>query len=215
MLAWKTTKQQCKLSPLLKAIYRAFQQTSGIETDFRDSHKLHKFSKRIASTDKHGPIACLRYHEDWQGEWEVRNTDLETWATFKMWFGRYITREDEMPSLWTGDISRALEMKRMQQAYDRFKKTRLTKVHCRLLSNLLYEVSTGRGDWISLFVQGKRPFGNSSITSDIYMHAGWKMDWPEDKGYSDKHSERAWNIFDELAFAAPAAAKLALSKLRK
>lgn len=81
--------------------------------------------------------------------------------------------------------------------------------HCALLENMQWDMDFLRGDWVSLHVQGKRPFGNSGIAGDIIQHAGIEAEYDDMDGYSDEVEERAWDLFDELIFAAPEAAKVA------
>jgi len=213
LVAWDNATNGKPMTPLLLAIAEAIKATPDSDRDFSAAHQLHGFAKRIAEATTYCNIAALEYMNDWKGEWEVTNYDLEIWARFRMWLSRFGGEDNVMTGALTQDISRAMANKRMQQAYDRYQKSGLTTEHCGLLQNLLWKINTGRGDGISIYVEGKRPFGNSSIEYDIHEHAGWKMDWPEDSGPSDEQNERAWNLFDELVFAAADASKVACANL--
>jgi hypothetical protein len=68
------------------------------------------------------------------------------------------------------------------------------------MSHLLWDLSLWRGDGISFYVQGKRPFGNSCIEGDMIEILGWEHD-PEADEYPPGMSERSWDMFDELQFA--------------
>ena len=127
-----------------------------------------------------------------------------------MWVHR--AEVETMAGQIVGSITEALSIKRLMQAYIRYQKTGVTKEHCALLAHMGWEMDMQRGDWVSLFVQGKRPFGNSGAYTDIYEHSGWPMDWGDD-GPSEEQRERAWNLFDELVFATPDVAKLAMKGL--
>ena len=213
LLAWRNATSGEKLSPLLKAIGSAIAGTPDDDgKTFSYEHKLRIFSRRIAngSISSHCNIAALRYCNNYVGEWYVRNSDALLFGRIKMWAARYLLDGDYC----LGDIMGAIQMKRLQQAYDRYQKTGLKKEHLKLLGKLLWAMDVSRGDWISLYVQGKRPLGNSSIVYDIYENVGWSTaGFDGDKGPTEEQEEVAWNLFDELVFAAPDAAKLALKSL--
>lgn len=218
LLAWKTATDRAKLTPLLKAIGRALVVSETRKGTFYYAHALGRFSHQIAhsSGKVHGP-ACLHYNADWKGKWRVTTHDLEVYSRFEMWMSRYAPPHAEDYSCERGRIREALSNKRMQQAYDRYQTTGLRKEHCRLLNKALWEVDTSRGDWVSLFVQGKRPFGDSSRAQQIWEICGWKTPWlkKEDGEMTDAQEETAWDIFDELAFAATDAAALALKHIKR
>lgn len=211
--AWKSTLyNKPQLSPLLTAIHEVTLSISGDFASPADIRALRALSERIAHTTKrdHAPIAALRYSTAWEGEWHITNADLELWSRFCMWMGRS-TESNDFDFLFS-NVNRAISIKRLHQAYTRYHANGgLTKTHCILLSKMGWEIDCGRGDWISLHVQGKRPFGNSSIDYDIYEYAGWEKDWHEDEGMSPAQSEKAWDLFDELAFAATDSALRAAS----
>lgn len=198
------------LSPVLSAIGEAFNRMPDDERAWVAANSILKFSRRIA--DQVGDIKlgtclpALDYHAYWAGEWEIRNSDLVTWSYCKMWVHR--SPAETMATQIVAPISKALSLKRLMQAYLRYQKSGATKEHCSLLAHMGWEMDMSRGDWVSLYVQGKRPFGNSGAYTDIYGHAGWPMDWGDD-GPSEDQIERAWNLFDELVFAAPGVAILA------
>ncbi len=109
------------------------------------------------------------------------------------------------PDVFTDRLRHALWVKRTQQAYDRFQKSGLTQDHCVLIEKALWQFAPFRGDGVSLYVQGKRPFGDRGVASSIYLTLGWPYP-AEDRALTDDESERAWNVFDELIFALPVVA---------
>ena len=54
------------------------------------------------------------------------------------------------------------------------------------------------GDLVSIGVEGKRPFGNSSVYWDMARILGWKM---EDDDPSEKQCERLERLMKELPLA--------------
>lgn len=214
--AWgNAVRSEAALSPLLTAIHVAIQSLAEDDATPLNHRLIYPFSKRIALSGKStlgSRLPALNYCAQWTGEWHVKNSDLLTWGSFKMWLGRSGEAAD-MAFLTFQDITKALRCKRIFQAYERYQATGLTTAHCALLAKMGWEMDVERGDWTSLHVQGKRPFGNSDIVFDIYAHAGWEMDWPEDEGPSDDQEERAWDLFDELVFAAKDAAIRAAESL--
>lgn len=217
--AWGNALQHTTPSALIHAIGNTIEAIPGDDDSFEDLRMIRDFSKRIATHpgtygNYHLPSTpSLKYCGDWSGEWHVRNADLVTWGDFKMWLGRAHNIDTEHAFMTFADVGEALRIKRLYQAFRRYQSTGLRKEHCSLLANMGWEIDTDRGDWISLYVQGKRPFGNSAITYDIWEHAGLPMDWPEDDGMSDEQDEQAWELLDELVFAAPDAARVALKAL--
>lgn len=209
--AWSNVSNRAA-SPLLVALGEAIELMPDDDDSFAGNRHMSKFAKRIGSNESkaggHVKYPALRYSSNWSGEWEVLNSDLIAWGYFKMWLFR-CEADRGLLSITFQDVSQAIGCKRLFQAYERYQKTGLTQEHCSLLANMGWEMDMERGDWISLHVQGKRPMGNSSISNDIYEHAGWEMDWPEDDGMSPTQEERAWNLFDELVFAASDAPRLA------
>ncbi len=218
ILAWSVAIKGERLTPLLCFIGRTIQDSEHKAHTFIYAHSLGRASRHIAKPDdsSHIGIAALGYHAKWSGKWHVTNHDCAVWSTFRMWLARYLPSEEGNASILTGRISTALNRMRMFQAYQRYQKTGLRKEHCELLSHMLWEMDTERGDWISIYVQGKRPMGDSSREDCISMHCGWPRPWnKEDRSLTEREKERAWDIFDELVFAATDAAKLALKKIKK
>lgn len=205
---WKDVTEKKTLSPLLQAIGQALADAPDNDQTFEAAHHLGRFANRIASSDRkvHCDISAMGYHNDYKGEWHVTNSDLELFSHVGMW----VHRQMETGWSWLQGIEGGLKMKRLQQAYDRYQKTGLRAEHCKLLENMLWDIDVMRGDWISLHVQGKRPLGNSSIVYDIYENVGWDTKFDEDEGPNEEQRETAWDLFDELVFAAPDAARLAL-----
>ena len=67
-------------------------------------------------------------------------------------------------------------------------------------------MSMWRGDGVSLYVQGKRPFGDSSRPQSMAWVLGWEWGEPgdEDPVMPESLREKCWDLFDELQFAVPA-----------
>ena len=200
-------------TPLLAVVAQAINDLPSNEPIGRLQRHLQPCADRIGKGVESAlgeSVPALDYMHGWTGDWEVTNVDLRAFDLFRMWLGR---AEDGSARHALSDVLRAVRCKRAYQAYLRYQKSGLTAEHCALLANMGWEMDMFRGDWVSLFVQGKRPFGNSSIALDIFEHAGWEMTWDEEEGMSDSDAERAWNLFDELIFAAPDAAKKAAAAL--
>lgn len=183
-----------------------------------ESERIRSFSERICAATSDIDIFTghpqLNYREDWAGEWEIRNTDLDAIGYFLMWVHRAGENKHVLNDIF-GCVVKSVALKRTVQAFERYRETGLKPDHCKLLAKMRWEMDMTRGDWTSLFVQGKRPFGNSSIDYDIVSRAGWKFrpgEDDEDEMHPDQ-VEQAWNLFDELIFAAPDAAKAALETL--
>ncbi len=211
--AWKNATGNRDLSALMKTIGETVNGMPEDDGTFRPTHVFHKLAERIAVVPNvHHSAIALDFRSGWSGEWRVTNSDLTTWALFSMWMGR--SKCGSMCCEIVDPISRSLRVKRMQQAYDRYAETGLRAEHCRLLENMGWMINTGRGDGVSLYVEGKRPFGNSSIEWDIWIHSGREVDWVDDDMPSEKR-EQAWDLFDELAFAASDAAAAARKTLEK
>lgn len=157
-------------------------------------------------------LRTLDYHRRVGGEFHITNVDLEFMAYLCMWVERYDPNEHTDAPLLARKLAGGMRLKRMQQAFDRFQASGLTREHCALLAGLSFFIDTQRGDWQMLYTDGKRPWGDSYIELSVYQHCGWT--WPvvehEDRSLTAEESERAWEIIDELAFAAPAAAAVAL-----
>jgi len=133
------------------------------------------------------------------GEWHISNSDMLTWADLAF-FGR----RDFFPENWgffSHEVARALEEKRIWQTLERYKANGgVLEEHRKLLARLIWDINPWRGDGVSLYVQGKRPFGNSSREYDMVEILGWEFP-PEDEDISDEMNERCWELFDELQFA--------------
>lgn len=209
LIAWHNATNTRTLSPLMTTIGEAIAAVTDDDRTFKAAFELDATAKRIANADKEHRFGCniaaLDYTTGWRGEWEVRNSDLSVFGDFLMWLGRYATADHHNPDVFTDKLRHALRVKRTQQAYDRFQKTGLTPEHCALIAKALWQFAPFRGDGVSLYVQGKRPFGDSGVASSIYTTLGWPYP-AEDRALTDDEKERAWNIFDELCFALPALA---------
>jgi hypothetical protein len=209
-VAWKNATARETLSPLMVAIGDAIMNAPFSDRDFLGTRDLSTFAKRIArgSEERSQGERCLNFRREWTGEWEVTNADLEVWSRFAMWFYRFCANEIHVsPSDVISPIEEALRLKRMSQAANRFRASGLTSEHLKLLSKLRWDMDVTRGDGVSLYVNGKHPFGDSARAWSIFDILGWERTWGEDDDMPEEVAERAWNIFDELTFAAPEAAK--------
>lgn len=222
--AWNNVPERHRQTPVMLAIgetlaklspgHENFQKN---ERSFRDlADRIGKGGRSAGTNMCFNAPACLDYESDWIGEWEIRNVDLVGIGYFRMWLQR---AEIQTGAIYLPDrVLRAMRCKRMWQAYLRYQNTGLTTEHCALLSKMLWTIDIWRNDGVSLYVEGKRPFGNSSIASDIFEIVGWPFTWIEhedDCDMPEEQEERAWNLFDELVFAAPDAAIAASESLNK
>lgn len=161
---------------------------------------LYKVVKRIA------------HHDEWEyygtsmvakvsGEWTISNADLNFWANMRL-FGERDFFPDQFRFVTSG-VEGAMHKKRCYQALLRYKENGgLRKEHRALLGALNWEVDMSRGDWVSLFVEGKRPMGDSSRVMRMCQVMGWEMPWLEkDESELEEICERCWDLFDELQFA--------------
>ncbi len=83
--------------------------------------------------------------------------------------------------------------------FDELKRTlTVTDEHRKLLAAMEFEHYKDGGDYVFMGVNGKRPFGNSSIYSDIAQTLSWKL--PNDD-LSDEQYERAKQLIVELPIA--------------
>jgi len=223
--AWATATKDQSLTPLLAALGEAIATAPSTEKDFSPTNHMARFALRIAQKDKvernsaadgfgKGFPKAISYTR-WKGEWHVTNYDLEIVSRFTMWLSRYCDPHANQADTFASRITTALANKRMSQAYVRYYANGgLKRTHCLLLQKMLWEVDTLRGDWVSLHVQGKRPFGDSAREQSIFLCADLPMPWAKTDGsdwdpMTPEQKEQAWDLFDELAFAAPDAAALA------
>lgn len=226
--AWATATKDQALTPLLTALGEAIATAPSTEKDFTPTKHMALFAHRIAEEDKaeRGSAAAGKgwpramSYARWKGEWHVTNHDLTVYSRFDMWLHRYCAASpNNQADTFTSRVWTALENKRLTQAYDRYHANGgLKRTHCHLLQKLLWQIDTTRGDWHSLYVQGKRPFGDSAIEQSIFEEAGLPMPWAKNDGsdwdpMTPEQEEQAWDLFDELAFAAPDAAALACESL--
>jgi hypothetical protein len=206
---WKHVTGICsnKPSPLMLAVCGAITQAFIGHRKFlgqADHRRLYHFAQRIVKRNGEGittvqgvsPLLWIA-----KGEWHITNADLKLWADLCLFGSR-----DYFPDNWdilVSDISRALQDKRRYQAWLRYnRKGGLQKEHLRLLGAIRWEVDYFRGDWVSLFVQGRRPTGNSGRPSEFARAMGWPDTWSaKDRSIPCKVEERAWAVFDELPFA--------------
>lgn len=188
------TWQASDLMLAIKAELEAF-----FSKDKLNIRPLIIFSERIA---KHIDFEHFRKHElvhRVEGEWHITNSDLEFWANLCLFGDR-----DYFPGKldWLAShISDAIHKKRRWQALQQYYKNgNLKEYHKKLLARMNWDINMYRGDGVSLYVQGKRPFGNSAIEGDIIETLEWELD-PDLDEYPTGMEERCWEIFDELQFA--------------
>jgi hypothetical protein len=138
-----------------------------------------------------------------EGEWHITNEDLKFWEAISFFGNR-----DYFPGRWrniSNSISSALHDKRCWQTFERYKHNGGLKApHRTLLRHLIWDMDVSRRDMVSLYVDGKSPFGNSYIEMDIIRILDWEVNPNEDisdEDISDETQERCWEIFDELQFA--------------
>jgi len=173
-----------------------------------------KFCQSICldvKTGKRGP-QCLGYAAELKGEWEIKPVDLEFLGSLGMWVerGDDVHRGHGWATNLMQRLQQAAHSKRLYQAYVRFQATGVTREHGLLAPKMRWEMNLWRGCGVSLFVQGKRPFGNSGVEVDVFKICGWELGWQEEM--TEAEEERAWDLFDELVFAVPEMAREAAEK---
>lgn len=151
---------------------------------------------------------CCSWREH-KGRWTITNDDLCFVRDVAMWIGRADPEKQTMAEIFWGHalVSR-LHKKRMWQAWLRFQRTGLTHEHIQLIAKASWYQNCWRGHGESIYMDGKHPWGDSFRELSIYEICGWEL--PRNKAgeveMKPHHEERAWNLFDELPFAIPAAA---------
>lgn len=175
--------------------------------EYANTHRLYQFTQRIARRPDPDDLSKwlvpnmaggLLYQ--YAGDWDVTNRDLDVAGDVGMWLNRYLplTAHTALYNIYP-----ALKNKRTTQALERYKQGGLRREHTLLIFAASFEVNMPRGDGVSIFVQGKRPLGDSWIPMSIYQAVRWPL--PRDaKGevtLSEAEEERAWDLFDELPFA--------------
>lgn len=160
-------------------------------------HPLLRLSERIGEHvgfEHHRQLMISRV----KGEWRISHADLEFWGRISFFGNR-----DYFPNIWqnfAACVTSALYSKRRWQTLERYRANGgVNSEHRKLLNRLKWDLDFSRGDGVSLYVQGKRPFGNSSIEIDIIDIVGWEVDTEKDT--SIETEERCWKLFDELQFA--------------
>lgn len=187
------------VSPLLSEIYKCTIQYLESKNEFARSNVALRISTRIANHQEFiytgtSNISIVT------GEWHVTNNDLRFWADM-CFFGN----RDYFPKQWSwidGGVGRALHQKRRYQAWQGYKG--VTDDHRKLLSRVWWQTDYSRQDWASLFVEGKRPMGNSDREGDMIDALGWPAPWWDEDGNGEMQEEiieRLWCLWDELPFA--------------
>ena len=93
---------------------------------------------------------------------------------------------------------RRMEERKKREGQERLVRNfRLKQDHIKLLKRMEFRYF-GTGDLVSIGVEGKRPFGNSSVYWDMARILGWKM---EDDDPSEKQCERLERLMKELPLA--------------
>jgi len=182
------------LPPCFQEIKTAID--SALSGNFR---AIHDITGRIAGNSSDFESYGTAFVRKADGEWAITNRILQTWSTIDFFGGRdYFPREWEMIG---SQIRHALKDAHRWQTLQRYKNNGgIKEEHRKLLARLLWDMDPFRNDWVSLFVQGKRPFGNSGIEIDMIEILGWEFP-PEDEDIPDEMIERVWQLFDELQFA--------------
>ena len=76
-------------------------------------------------------------------------------------------------------------------------KTKPTEDHKKLLKKMYFEELKNGGNYVYIGCDGKRPFGNSSIYSDIAKTLEWKL---PNYDLSDEQRKKADQLLRELPF---------------
>jgi hypothetical protein len=188
-------------SPMMREVGNAMRQTVKamlLAKSFAYLAPLRDLARKIA--DHKGWIKDgTANFEEMKCAWEIRNTDLELWGHLSLFGGRDFVEEWDFLS---DNVGESIHKARIFQCYRRYLAGgRLTKEHRKLLRNMIWDQDVFRGDWVSIYVQGKRPFGDSSIAWQIARMLGWELPKDEDEDMPAETTERVWEIFDELRFA--------------
>jgi len=199
--AWEDAERfRSPLSPLMQGVKAAMLSIATSDEDawWQEPRSIADRIGRHTGEWIEAPVFIGRY----EGQ-RVGNSDIEAWASVNM-------RGNRLVSGWhtiSSEITDALHGMRRWQAYERFAAKGVTSEHRKLAARLGWEFSMWRGDGVSIYVQGKRPFGNSDIEGDIADAVGWPQPWREDGDWDgdrpDDFNERAWDLFEELQFAVP------------
>lgn len=178
-----------------------------------------KFCQKVGKSGEgnHATLPRCCDWRPWTGRWNITQRDLLFLRSVAMWVGRYDAAGETMAdTFWDSMLCERAHHKRMWQAWLRFKKTGLTREHLALIAHNRWYQNCWRGDGESIYMDGKHPWGDSFKELSIYERAGWKL--PRNKAgeveMTRAQEERAWNLFDELPFAIPAAANRLLKRRR-
>lgn len=74
---------------------------------------------------------------------------------------------------------------------------KLSADHVKLLKQMSFLFYKEGGDYVLIGVEGKRPFGNSSITDDVCEILGWK--YPDEDEMSSSEYDRRVEVVDRKA----------------
>lgn len=131
---------------------------------------------------------------------KITNVDLNFWRDLSFLINRYSEGYNFSYYLKSMNdrILRQMHKVRKYQVWQSYKETGITIEHKKLLARMVFEGDLHRGDWISIFAEGKRPFGNSSIECDMLEILGWYD--PEETNKVEFY-EKLWELFDQLPFA--------------
>lgn len=215
---WENQTEKRELSPLLQEIGAAIQAMPEEAAAAREMGALPQLSKRISGGRSR--LVTINTEDDGvAGEWHVSTVDLYVWHSFYNRAKSLIGKEAAQNLL--GKLDQSLAIQRLYQALLRYKKKGVTREHLLLIQELRWDVCFDRRGEVSIFVGGEYPFGNrmpSAVWGLLGREIGspeWRRlkDAPEWRWMNDEEREKAWEIFDELGFAAAGAAEMLLETL--
>ena len=189
------TAQDTCISPCMEAVHAALLEAARMNHRRPMSEVARRIAENNCEFEHYGAAFIVKV----SGEWHITNSDMLLWADLAF-FGR----RDFFPNNWgafSREVDKALSDKRTWQTFERYMANGgLNDDHRKLLARLIWDINPWRGDSVSLYVQGKRPFGNSSRELDMVEILEWQFP-PEDEDIPDEMNERCWELFDELQFA--------------
>ena len=206
---WHQQTEGRDMSLLLQEIGVSLQSMPEEAAAACEIGSLSDLSKRISGGRFHR-VRIDTEDDGVSGEWHVSNADLYVWHSFCNRCERLIGRA--MTESLLGKISKSLAIQRLYQALLRYRKTGVTREHLLLIRELGWDVCFDRQGEVSIFVGGKYPFG-SRMPGVVWHILGWKVDSTEWRRLNGHEKEKAWEIFDELGFAAAGAAEILLETL--
>ncbi len=134
-------------------------------------------------------------------EWRITNADLECWADFCLFGARDYFPNGEWSNLANGLRSLLHDTRRYQSLVRYREGGGVRRHHRRLLAKCGWGMDLGRGDWVSLYVEGKHPLGDSAREWSMFDALGWKRTWGDEEDMPTEMEERLWDLWDELPYA--------------